>query len=157
MTARQALAAGCCLFKTDRQVPGSKGNAITDVFRIISGMGIMTCPAGPALYLLVDMQVMKIFFAVAKTGKSGGKFLLGDGLLVTHKTELVKARLVWGVKKLWEIFLQHSEVIRAVGIMTSRTVLLFYGAMMDLILLKNCLHVCHFDFPVIIVFPVMTT
>ena len=111
MTTRQALASGSGFFKTDRQIPGSKGNSIADMFWIVSGMGIMTRSAGPALYLLINMQVMKILLAVAKTGQSLGKFLLGDGLLMTHKTELVKARLVWGVKNLREILPQHSEVI----------------------------------------------
>jgi hypothetical protein len=79
------------------------------MFGVVRGMGIMTCPAGPTLYLQIDMDVMKILFTVPKTGQSGGKLLLGNGLLMTHKTELI----------IREVFPQYSEVIGTMGRMTA--------------------------------------
>ena len=99
MAARQTLAAGFSLFKIDRQLPGSKRNPIPEMFRVVGCMGIMTGPAGPAFNRLVYMDEMQILVAVTKTGQSGGKFLFGDGILMTHEAELVITRLVWSIKK----------------------------------------------------------
>jgi len=88
------------------------------MFRVVGCMGIMTGPAGPAFNRLVDMDEMQILVAVTKTGQSGGKFLFGDGILMTHEAELVITRLVWSIKKLGKGFLKHSEIIGSMGIMT---------------------------------------
>jgi hypothetical protein len=88
------------------------------MFRVIGGVGIMTCPAGPPLYLLMDMNVMKVLIAVTKTGQSSGKFLTGDGLLMTHKTELIIIGIVGSIENRREVFTQYSEIIRTMGRMT---------------------------------------
>ena len=118
MAARQTLAAGFSLFKIDRQLPGSKGNLIPEMLRIIGCMGIMAGTAGPAFRRLVDMDEMQILVAVTKSRQSGGKFLFGDGILMTHEAEIVITRLVWSIKKLGKGFLKHSEIIGSMGIMT---------------------------------------
>ena len=141
MTTGHATASCCGLFEIDWQIPCAKGDGIADMFRIVGGVRLMACPAGSTLYRLIDMHEMKILVPIAKTGQSGREFLLGDGLLVTHETERVVARLVRGIEKLREKFPQHSEIIGAMGIMTGRAVFLSNGAMMVLVLFQICLHI----------------
>ena len=118
VAARQTLAAGFNLFKPDRQLPASKRNRIPEMFRVVGCMDIMTGPAGPAFNRLVDMDEMQILVAVTKTGQSGGKFLISNGILMTHEAELVITRLVWSIKKLGKGLQKHSEIIGSMGIMT---------------------------------------
>ena len=88
------------------------------MFRVVGCMGIMTGPASPAFNRLVDMDEMQILVAVTKTGQGGGKFLLGNGILMTQEAEIVITRLVWSIKKSGKGFLKHSEIIGSMGIMT---------------------------------------
>ena len=88
------------------------------MFRVVGCMGIMTGPASPAFNRLVDMDEMQILVAVTKTGQSGGKFLFGDGILMTQEAETVITRLVWSIKKFGIEFYEHSEIIGSMGIMT---------------------------------------
>lgn len=127
------------------------------MLRIVGGMGIMACPTGSAFYLFIDMHVMKILVSVAETGQRGGEFLFGDGLLMAHKTELVVTRLVWGIEKFRKIFTQQSEIIRAMGIMTTRAVFLAYGAVMIPVILQHRLHIGYPRLALITICPVMTT
>ena len=156
MTARAAFAAGLSLLEIDRQMPGTKRNGISDMFRIVGGVGIVTCSAGSPLIGLVDMHVMEILVPVAKTGQRGGILFFSDGLLMAHETEFVVACLVGCIEKLREIFPQHSEVVGTVGIVTGRTIILPYRSVVVLVLLQNCLHIGEFHLAVLAVFPVVT-
>jgi hypothetical protein len=119
VAARQTLAAGFSLFKINRQLPASKRNRIPEMFQVVGCMDIMTGSAGPAFNRLVDMDEMQILVAVTKTGQGGGKFLLGNGILMTQEAEIVITRLVWRIKKFGKGFQEHSEVIGTMGIMTA--------------------------------------
>jgi len=115
VAARQTLAAFVGFLKINRKHPGTKGNTVADMFRVVRGVGIMTCSAGSPLYVIIDMNEMKVLFAVPKTGQSGGKLLTGDGLLMTHKTELIIIFIVGGIENRREVFPQYPEIIGSMG------------------------------------------
>ena len=108
---------------------------------VVGGMRIVACPTGSPLGLFVDMHEMEILLIVPEAGQCGGQLFTGKRLFVAHEAQLVIIRVVPRVEDRREIFPQHPEIVRTVGIVAARTVILPYGAMMLLVLCQQDLDI----------------
>ena len=73
------------LAETDGKIPFAKGCYLTDMFGQITGMNLMTGPAGPAL-LLVNMYIMKILIAIPEIRMGRGFLDRDQRFLVAFET-----------------------------------------------------------------------
>lgn len=90
--------------------PGSKGYLGANMFHLRTGMGIVAGHTVTPL-LHIDMEVMEIVLTVSEVGQSFGKFLLGDILIMTTKTELVILGPVLLVKFLRKILGENAAIL----------------------------------------------
>lgn len=73
--------------------PPAERHLFADMLLLGTGMGAVTCGAGPPL-LPVDMQEMHVVLAVTEIGQLGGGFFSGNILVVAAKTEVILGRAV---------------------------------------------------------------
>lgn len=107
----------------DRQTPGAIRHRITNVGRVVAGMGGMTGAAGAA-FASVDVQEVQVLIAIPEFCQGGCLCGFSNGVLMTHKAELVVVRIVGGVEAAGKILPEHPEVGGAMRVMTAGAVTL---------------------------------
>jgi len=70
------------------------GNTVSDQMLLGRSVDLVTGPAGPAPFFLVDMDIVQVSITVAEIGQGGGLFGGDDLGVMTGKTESV----VFGIK-----------------------------------------------------------
>jgi len=104
-------------------------------------MHFMTGLAGPAFGSLIDMNKVEVFITVPEIGRRLGAQILKCGFIMTGKTEAVFSVRIGCIEVSGIIFHQDAPIVRAVRIMTSDAILLFYGTVTALVRFQERLHV----------------
>jgi hypothetical protein len=141
MTARGAAAAVLRGFEVQGDFPFAERDRFPDMFGPPGGMDIVADNAPSPLLGVVHMEIMEVLLPVPEICCRRRTLFEYEILIVTLEAKGVTFHLKWGVERRGECLFQHPPFIRAVGIVTGRTITIQNRAVMFGIPLQIFFHI----------------
>ena len=105
MAPRHTVSSDLGVREANGQFPLTKRSIPADVLGLVSGMNLMTGPAGPA-FCPVNVQVVKVQIPISKIGKRACPLVSEQGIFVAFETEPISCLFKFNIELFGIILVQ---------------------------------------------------